>query len=423
VGAASRDEIAVAVILNPVHEATAAAISYQSEGGLTVIFRSAVLAFVIVLTATRTEAQSASSEPYTLVYRPALLSQVEAQKDLPYRVVGAQTLRYDFYRLPRTRLAQPLPVVIVMNGFGVPDMKNADFQVDWAKLLAAEGFAAITFESHQEDVPGDFDALVEHVQKEASRLGVNPNQMSMIAFSGNVTNGLPIAMDPKRKNLKAAVFYYGSGPVQAFRYDLPTLFVRSGLDNPNLNRQIDSLAFRALRGNAPVQLINHSGGHHGFEFEDSNHVSVQVLQSTFDFIRRAASPESHDAIQRNSTEILAGAALAEGRWQDAVRGFEQLTKQRPNQGRLIKSLADSYYGAEEYKKAVEMYEEAWKLRAGGPRDIALPASIAAARIKDKEQTLAWLRILVRAPNGKNIVQNSAVFDFVRGEAEYVQLMN
>ena len=113
-------------------------------------------------------------------------------------------------------------------------------------------------------------------------------------------------MNMKRSYLKGAVIYYGAGEVTDFRLDLPTLFARAGLDRPSLNHSIDELYARAVAANAPVTLINFSGGHHGFELRDDNADSLTIVDDTIAFVHRAVDPVHIAVVRAAAAEAGAG---------------------------------------------------------------------------------------------------------------------
>jgi dienelactone hydrolase len=96
--------------------------------------------------------------------------------------------------------------------------------------------------------------------------------------------------DPEQTAVKAAVMYYGSANVGRFRLDLPVLFVRAGLDRPDVNATITTLASLAISQNAPLTLLNHPIGHHAFEIADDDDAGIrEVIDQTIDFVKQATS--------------------------------------------------------------------------------------------------------------------------------------
>ncbi len=339
-------------------------------------------------------------------------------KDIEYRKVEGKPLRFDFYRLPPAEKPEALPVVILMNGFGDPKMKEQNYQQEWARLLAAAGFCGVTFESHQGGIGEDLDLLVAHLREQQAKLRVGADRIVVHASSGHAFYGLPIFMDKKRTYLKGAVIYFGAGEVKEFRADLPILFVRVGLDQPGLNRDIDKLVARALEVSAPVELISYPGGHHPFEFSDDNDLSRAVIAQTIDFMRKAVSPGVQEAIRATSDEAAAGAALMMENWQAAIDGYGKLVAQRSNDFELHRRYGDALFGAKEYARALQAYEQSYALGHWRKRDISYPAAVASVRANDAAGALKWIERLVNTPFDRASLLTDPNFEALRGNAQF-----
>jgi hypothetical protein len=73
--------------------------------------------------------------------------------------------------------------------------------------------------------------------------------------------------------------------------DIPPVFVaRAGLDHPLRNGTIDHFIELAISRNAPIHVVNHPTGHHGFDIEDDNDRSREIIRSTLEFIRACSGP-------------------------------------------------------------------------------------------------------------------------------------
>jgi hypothetical protein len=60
---------------------------------------------------------------------------------------------------------------------------------------------------------------------------------------------------------------------------------RAGLDDADLNDGLDRFVQIALSKNATVDLANHATGHHGFDVEDNNERSREIIKHTIEFIK------------------------------------------------------------------------------------------------------------------------------------------
>ena len=52
---------------------------------------------------------------------------------------------------------------------------------------------------------------------------------------------------------------------------------RAGLDQPMVNQAIDGFVTEALAGNAPLDLMNHPAGRHGFDILDDDERSREII--------------------------------------------------------------------------------------------------------------------------------------------------
>jgi hypothetical protein len=193
------------------------------------VMRSGTLVVLVVLLAS-----IACSQELRFVY-PVPAPTEFTQRNLDYKRAGQTGLSLDLFLTTHTASSKPLPVFVIFNGFGGEFMRTSAQSHAWAKAATAHGFAAVTAETTAEHVAEDFDSLVFYLRQHAENLHIDPDRLVVIAWSGNVSPGLPIVGDPQRRAIKAAAIYYGSADVPQVRLDLPVLFVRAGLDQPLSN--------------------------------------------------------------------------------------------------------------------------------------------------------------------------------------------
>jgi acetyl esterase/lipase len=170
----------------------------------------------------------------------------------------------------------------------------------------------------------DFDALLAHLAANAAAFGADRERIAVYAGSGNVYRGLPLFVDPRRTAIKALVLYYGSADVKTFRGDLPTLFVRAGLDRPPVTRAMTNLITLAQSQNVPVTVINYPGGHHAFEMLDDEPAIRDVIDATLACVVRSTAPAFQASIRRGLPEATAAAQVAAGEFAAACSVFDQL---------------------------------------------------------------------------------------------------
>jgi dienelactone hydrolase len=259
-------------------------------------------------------------------------SAVEVLKDQPYG-----TLQMDVYR-PASGGRKMLPVLVFFNIASGASRSNT-FYSSWAQIAAAQGLVAILPDLRDESFEKDFDAAIAHLTANAASLGVDRDRIAVYAGSGNVWRALPLLQNPARTAIKTAVMYYGAATVPAFRRDLPFLLVRAGLDRPGVNTALTDLVTQAMKENAPVTLLNYSGGHHAFEIVDDEDAMRDVVDSTITYVKRTTLPAYHASLQRGLAEATAAAYVATGDFARAAASYAELVKNRRDDARRAFPMA------------------------------------------------------------------------------------
>jgi hypothetical protein len=295
-------------------------------------------------------------------------------------------LRMDVYRPPAA--AAPAPVLILFNTVSGAERAHPFYKA-WAEIAASKGLVAILPDLRVATLEQDFDALLAHLTANAASLGADRDRIAVYAGSGNVFRGLPLFVDPRRTALKAAVLYYGSADVKAFRGDLPTLFVRAGLDRPPVNRAMTDLITLAQTQNVPVTVVNYPGGHHAFEMFDDEPATRDVIDGTLDFVARSTLPAYQASLRRGIPEATAAAHVAAGEFAAAASVYARLVTASPDDARLRLSYGEALLGASQFAAACAEFERL-KGKGLGPRDLGLPAARACVQKGDAETAIAWL---------------------------------
>src|SRR5688572_28459698 len=196
--------------------------------------------------------------PYTTLFRS---SKITVHRDLEHKSADGRTTRFDLYRPAGSEI---VPIVITCN-VGNGDMRRWPGYIGWGEATAAAGMASVHYVSAGPNAVAGFDALLDALRARAGELRLDPSRVVVWGGSSNVALALPVAMDARRKEIRASVIYYGDAQVSEIRTDLPLFLARAGLDGPALNARIDALIDRAMKANAPWTIENYSGGLHGFE--------------------------------------------------------------------------------------------------------------------------------------------------------------
>lgn len=227
---------------------------------------------------------------------------VRVEREIVFRTAGDTILKADIY-LPAAR--GTYPVVLLVSGGSVHDWRTAAFYTSFARVLAAEGIAAVNYDKRlardRNSIPAASDdslALVDYLKSNAAKYGLDASRLCTWHFSAGGTVAGTMLGEKSPAScvvLTYAILSLGEGDqdarlaphsalVQAReRGDRfpPTLVVRAGRDAKTLNDSIDAFVAAALAKNAPVSLINYPAGDHGFEIlndtDETRHVIAQSI--------------------------------------------------------------------------------------------------------------------------------------------------
>jgi acetyl esterase/lipase len=255
-----------------------------------------------------------------VVYTVPGNGQVKVIKDLSYHS-GATSGKMDIYEPPPTAQTKNMPVVLLIHGkTPIPtNPKEWGNYTSWGELLAQEGFVTVMF-THGLATPGTpietagndvLDALT-FIKQHAATYHIDTSKISAIAFSAGVPL-LSVLIREKVKGIKGMVAYYGFMDITKTSlfagedkkiaddyslinyadstHDFPPFFIaRAGLDsNPMLNASIDSFAQKACMYNMPFTLANHPKGVHGFDSQNNDARTKEIIEQMIIFLRSHSS--------------------------------------------------------------------------------------------------------------------------------------
>jgi acetyl esterase/lipase len=160
------------------------------------------------------------------------------------------------------------------------------------------------------DSQSDVMDAIKYVREHATTFGVDPERIILWSVSaGGIFLSQPLRDRPSY--LSSIVAYYSELDLQNERasapasvsdetlrefspvYQLekaaqnqPPMFIaRAGLDDATLNEGLDHFVHVALKKNVTLELFNHPTGHHGFDIEDNNDRSREILKRTIEFLK------------------------------------------------------------------------------------------------------------------------------------------
>ena len=373
----------------------------------------------VVPIATSLSGQSRPPQPRLAYHIPAADS-VTVRSRIEFRKAGDQALTFDLYLPPARSQRTNLPIVFLFNGVERAGFKDDPLNVAWGRLLAGAGFAAVGYDAHPQGTTDDFDALLSYLTRERATLGLDPDNVALWAGSANVRSALPLAGEPARGYIRAAVMYYGAADVSHFRLDLPVLLVRVGLDQPSLLRSLDSLVARALAANAPWTVISHPTGEHPFE-QSSSLTSRDAIATTIQFLRLNLDTGLQRAIAADLPLARAGAAMQAGDWATAAQAYEELTARSPTDPEMARRLGDARLGAQQFSGAIDAYLRARQLGHWRRADIAIGLISAYAHAGRKADALAEIANLPTAWNKARLLDHPG-FAPLRDDPDFIARM-
>jgi acetyl esterase/lipase len=259
--------------------------------------------------------------PRRIVLSVPGMNDVHVRKNVVYKRAGTDELKMDVYTPASAGSGAKLHGVIFIHGGYLPpnlltEPKDWGDYISLGQLAAASGLAGITF-NHRlysswnalRDSKADLRDLIVYVRSHADALGIDPDHITLWAFSGggplladefrnpqpyvtSVVDYFAIldlraaAADPKQNISPELAEEFSVVPLVANDKPLPAVFIgRAGLDAPWLNKTLDDFVAAALRANLNVTVANHAQGKHGFEILNDDERTREILRETIEFIR------------------------------------------------------------------------------------------------------------------------------------------
>ncbi len=361
-------------------------------------------------------ASSAIAQERRFHYPSPPESSYRVTKDVQYGTSGSDALRMDVYRPAAAGRAPTLIFLNVASG----ENRAVPFYVAWAQVAASKGITAIIPDLRRETVIEDAVKLVVHLSRQQQEdNGVDPSALAVYAGSGNVSYTLPFVQDARSTMIKAAVMYYGAADVANFRLDLPLLFVRAGLDRPPLNAMMARLASTAASQNAPVTLLNHPTGRHGFEAANNDDLTREVIDQTIEFVKRTTATSYQSALRAALPEAVAAGHVSAGRATEAAAAYTKLVTARPDDLSLRLAYGEALLANSQFAESCAELEKL-KGKGLGSRDLGIPAARACMQKGDAAAAIAWLASIPQRFR-PNDLQNDPIFAPIRERAEFKAL--
>ncbi|USG65697.1 prolyl oligopeptidase family serine peptidase [Brevibacillus ruminantium] len=257
--------------------------------------------------------------PNSIVYTIDGMENVQVKENQTYKTLpDGDDLMLDVY-LPEDAVKEKTyPTVIIVHGRGrnPVNLKSRGQYITWGQLIAKSGMAAVTFnyrlstfdrtaESYE-----DIKDLVSYVRQHADSLQIDKDRMAIITYSASGAAGLYMPLKERPPFIKAMVSYYNwldlehmreftepadfdklneFAPITQLQREpqkiAPMLVVKAGKDSEQINTSIDNFMKTAKEKQANVQLLEHPDGDHGFDFENDNDTSREIIKQTVEFLK------------------------------------------------------------------------------------------------------------------------------------------
>jgi acetyl esterase/lipase len=255
-----------------------------------------------------------------VVYQLPDMDKVRVISNLKYSEVDNPYLLMDVYLPPGLMARERRPVVVFIHGGAGPEYKPKDWGMfqSWGRLVAAAGMVAVMF-THRFSPPpqlllveaaSDLNTAIKYIRSNAELFRADGDRISVCAWSSGGELLSPLLIE-RPAFVRCLVAFYALLDVQQYAPPgdaatlqylkafsaiaslpedastlMPMLVVRAGRDEiPTLNDAMDRFVARALTINAPITVINHPAGGHGFDNQNNDERSREIIRSSIEFMR------------------------------------------------------------------------------------------------------------------------------------------
>jgi acetyl esterase/lipase len=242
----------------------------------------------------------------------------KVDENLRYTDVDNPHLLMDVYMPADGSWDAPLPIVVFLHGGASPEYRPKDwgFFRSWGRLIAASGMVGVAF-THRlgypkpffSDTAADLSRALEYIRANADSWNADRDRICLAAWSAGGPL-LATAMREKPSFVRCLLAFYAlldcqhsrahtdnESPalVEAFSpihylegeapSRIPIFVARAGQDeNRTINDSIDRFVAAAMAANAPITLMNHPSGEHGFDNQNDDERSREIIQSAIAFM-------------------------------------------------------------------------------------------------------------------------------------------
>ena len=196
--------------------------------------------------------------------------------------------------------AVPIPFVIFPLSFTVETFAEAGLDpwkeqvtaIQWGQVLAARGLGAVFYDTTS--VTDDLEDLVELLLDSGADLGLDINQVGVIASSANGRIGMKLALDNRPEYvaaIRAAPFIHASlRPVAISRNDIPIFVVYTDGGGTEFDSLSKAFVQRGKRAGLEI-TVRDDAAIKGFEYDDPPAPgSREIITQVIEFMERHLLP-------------------------------------------------------------------------------------------------------------------------------------
>lgn len=253
-----------------------------------------------------------------VVYRLPGMDTVTVHSSLKYSDVDNPFLLMDVYIPPGLSNDDVRPIVMFIHGGAGPQYRPKDWGIfqSWGRLVASAGMVTVMF-THRLGYPKpllaesalDVSNALDYIRSHADSFHADPDRIGLVAWSAGGPL-LSTAMRDKPPFVRCLVALYAYldiqrspshidnesvealkafSPISYLHGDTsamaPLFVAKAGQDEvPMMNDSIDRFLTAAIAANAPLTYMNHPFGEHGFDNQNDDDRSREIIRSALAFL-------------------------------------------------------------------------------------------------------------------------------------------
>src|SRR6267154_1334675 len=229
-----------------------------------------------------------------VVYQLPGMDDVIVHSNLKYSEVDNPFLLMDIYTPSIGSEKTNLPIVVLAHGAAGAQYKPKDWGLfrSWGRLIAAAGMLAAVF-THRLSYPKpllaeaalDVSNAIDYIRAGVGSFNADPGRIWLLAFYAY----LDIQLSPTHIEHETAEFLKMYSPISYLdgnTSNMPLFVARAGQDEiPGINKSIDRFVTAAVAANLPLTFMNHPAGEHGFDNQNDDDRSREIIRAALEFLR------------------------------------------------------------------------------------------------------------------------------------------